>query len=338
MKCQKVRNLFSGYLERTLPGDVRSVVEQHFADCEQCRDLFHVFSSAVSLMERAPELEPPAGLRSAVMAHIDEIRQARPRRVKWWQIDWEKVFTIRVSARSAVIGLALCFAAVLAAQLSPYHSVTAGFFPRSKTTEIMWGQNTGGVRIAGPWSPTMESETLSSSGLNVLIVPDGSVSVSSYSVVLSISGKELTDCSVYLLGADGNERDTVFSGKFSDERQKSVVKIQADPGEAPTLAQIRWEIGGRRHTQLLVLPAHFNQPKTMGADVWKGKMMVRDVLRLISERFGVVFQASGNLDQNVALSMVEPQTTNEALYNSLLRANFKWDVTGSKVYRVEPRN
>jgi len=337
MKCQKVRNLFSGYLEETLASTARSSVEQHFAECAQCKKLYSTMSAAVAMMEGVPEIDPPAGLRNAVMARIDEVRQAKPRRVKWWHIDWERVFTINVTAKAAAIGLAFLFAVGVAVQLSPYNSVTAGFFPRPKTTEIVWGQNPEGVvRVPGPWKPSTGGSAMSNAGLNMSIVPDVSRTVSAYSVVLSTSGKELTDCSVYTIGSDGSAPTLV--SRFSGEGQKSVVRIEANPGDAPTLAEVRWESGGRKHVEMLVLPSQFSHLKPMGEGAWRGKMTVGQILQLVSERFGVAFHASGDLSQTVTLSILEPANANEALYNSLLHAGFKYRTSGPRVYRVEPRD
>jgi hypothetical protein len=336
MKCQKVRNMFSGYLEKTLPSVARASVEQHFAECGECKKLYSTLNSAVAMMERTPEVDPPAGLRSAVMARIDGIRQAKPRRVKWWQIDWERVFTVRVSAKAAAIGLGAVLAVGIAVQLSPYNSVTAGFFPRPKTTEITWGGDTGGVKVSGPWKPAISGAVPSNNGLKVSIVPDSSRTVSAYSVVLNTSGKQFTDCSVYVMGSEGS--DPTLVSTFSGEGQKSVVRIEANRGDAPTLAEVRWGSGGDNHVETLVLPSRFDQPKPMGDSAWKGKMTIGQVLQLVSERFGVAFQASGDLNKTVALSMIEPTNVNEALYNSLLRVGFKYHNSGSRVYRVGPRD
>lgn len=62
MKCEKVRSLFSAYLEGELRPEARIELERHLALCQDCARLLEATRSLSLEWIRLPEIEPPAEL------------------------------------------------------------------------------------------------------------------------------------------------------------------------------------------------------------------------------------------------------------------------------------
>ncbi len=101
MRCARVRDLFSSYLENEMDVPTSVQFEKHLAECNKCQADYDRFTAAVMVLDEVKEVDPPAGLHAAVMAGVEKTRRAVPSPVRWWQIDWQHVFTLRVPARAA---------------------------------------------------------------------------------------------------------------------------------------------------------------------------------------------------------------------------------------------
>jgi anti-sigma factor RsiW len=65
MTCAELEILICDYVDGTLGPDARTTVEQHLAGCRNCAELARDGAAAVGFMERAAEVEPPAGVDDA---------------------------------------------------------------------------------------------------------------------------------------------------------------------------------------------------------------------------------------------------------------------------------
>jgi anti-sigma-K factor RskA len=107
-----IHTLTGAYAADALPADERRAFEEHLAVCEPCaQEVAELQATAARLAEAAAE-PPPPGLKQAVLAEIDRIRQeppdtgdqlARRRRTTGW---WPRIATVAAAvATIGVIGL-----------------------------------------------------------------------------------------------------------------------------------------------------------------------------------------------------------------------------------------
>jgi hypothetical protein len=68
MKCRRSEELWSDYLEGTLPGPLVKDLEAHLAACEECPPLLDAFREVVSNLQALPRLEPSPELVERVLA------------------------------------------------------------------------------------------------------------------------------------------------------------------------------------------------------------------------------------------------------------------------------
>ena len=69
--CHDIVALLADYLERQLPPDVHSDLEQHLAKCSRCVAQLKTYESTVSLLRSIREEDLPAELRWTLKAFID---------------------------------------------------------------------------------------------------------------------------------------------------------------------------------------------------------------------------------------------------------------------------
>jgi hypothetical protein len=69
--CQNVVALLADFIERQLPADVHSELEQHLARCPRCITQLKTYQSTVSLLRSVTEDDLPAELRCTLKAFID---------------------------------------------------------------------------------------------------------------------------------------------------------------------------------------------------------------------------------------------------------------------------
>lgn len=72
MKCENVQDLIAEYRSDMLDSRKRQEIEQHLAECEDCRRELEEFNAVMSLVEdNIPDLEPPVGLWNGVYNRIN---------------------------------------------------------------------------------------------------------------------------------------------------------------------------------------------------------------------------------------------------------------------------
>ncbi len=105
MTHSKLRARLNEYVDRTLPGKLRSEVSAHLASCESCAVEVRELEATVALLRRMPEVEPPPHFASAVMARVRD-GEAEPRSLRR-SLQQLLQPTITVTATAAVAGLAV---------------------------------------------------------------------------------------------------------------------------------------------------------------------------------------------------------------------------------------
>jgi anti-sigma factor RsiW len=85
MTCAELEILLCDYLDGTLPFAQRLALENHIAECGACAELARDVNAAVSLMERAAPVEPPAELLTRILHEIPAGRRTPGERSGWWR-------------------------------------------------------------------------------------------------------------------------------------------------------------------------------------------------------------------------------------------------------------
>lgn len=87
MNCEEVEELAGAYAIGALPEEERAAVSAHLESCDKHPEIRDLQAAAASLALAAPEIEPPASLKSRLMYSIryespqrDEASSATPRR------------------------------------------------------------------------------------------------------------------------------------------------------------------------------------------------------------------------------------------------------------------
>jgi anti-sigma-K factor RskA len=70
MRCDDVEELAGAYALHALPLDEMAGVETHLAGCERHPELAELLATAAALSMTAPEMEPPAALKTRLMAAV----------------------------------------------------------------------------------------------------------------------------------------------------------------------------------------------------------------------------------------------------------------------------
>lgn len=70
MTCTELELLLCEYIDETLAADERAAVEAHLTDCAACREFARDAAAAVSFMERAATVEPPAVLVTKILQQV----------------------------------------------------------------------------------------------------------------------------------------------------------------------------------------------------------------------------------------------------------------------------
>ncbi len=70
MTCEEIEELAGAYALGALPADTLRQVEEHLADCSQHPEIAGLRAVASTLAAAAPEMEPPPGLKTRLMAEM----------------------------------------------------------------------------------------------------------------------------------------------------------------------------------------------------------------------------------------------------------------------------
>jgi anti-sigma-K factor RskA len=98
------RDELAAYLLDALePGDV-AALEQHLADCEECRDELAWLRPAVQMLPEAVDrVEPPAELRARIMGEVQAGTDQRSERARWSPLGGGRHSALRPTAGLAVV-------------------------------------------------------------------------------------------------------------------------------------------------------------------------------------------------------------------------------------------
>jgi hypothetical protein len=83
MTCAELEILLCDYVDGTLRGEERTALESHLAGCSACSELAKDVMGAVSFMERAATVEPPAELLTRILHEAPSARQIANERQSW---------------------------------------------------------------------------------------------------------------------------------------------------------------------------------------------------------------------------------------------------------------
>ena len=324
MKCNKVREMFSGYLENALDDKTLAAFEQHLAECGSCKTAYQHFNAAVVMLDEMPEVEPPAGFHASVMTRVEQLRRTSASPVRWWQIDWQQVFTIRVPARAAAVACAALVLMAMVVRLTPVGTGVMSLFGIQRVTKnsICTDPNT-----IPAWQ--LGDDKIGGGDLRIGVIADVGVRGSVYSLRFETKSNKPLDFEV-------KAGDESYSGSVV-HNQVSVIEVPV-VGAAVT-AEVTWRGGGRGHTELAFLPSRFDlKAGAKKLSLQFTHRSVRDMLATISQKYGVVVLASGELSKTVPFAVVESGSPEEALYYGveMTSANMKRSTLAPSVYIVEP--
>jgi len=333
MKCARAINLFSSYAENAMEPPLRAAFEQHLAECGECKAAYRKFNATLMMLEEMPEAQVPAGFHTAVMARIEQNRQTNPHPVRWWHLDWQTVFTVRVPARALALGLAVLLLMVLLVRLTPVTSIMAGFFFPSRHVVVQPDPNLPKLPSGAPNG----SYVISQPGLTICVDTSAiGTSTDSYALLLSAKGDSATGYEVYLMPQAATSPDVQarpYHKGFVQAKQPDAVG-GLGAGEN-TVARVDWRSGGRSYTEYVFLPSHFSSEAADRMIVIENTS-VYGALRQISETYGVVILASGDLNKTVLHAGGRSLNTQDAIFGVVTATGLKWSGKGPGVYVVEP--
>lgn len=332
MKCTRTIDLFSSYAENAMEPPLRVAFEQHLAECEECKAAYEKFNATLMVLEEMPEIEVPAGLHASVMARIEQARHANPRPVRWWHLDWQRVFTLRVPARGLAVGFGALLLMVLMVQLTPVKSIVAGFIP-SRQAPIADVTN---LDLPKPPNDAANGCVISQLGLSICVDataagnPDGS-----YALRLDAKGEPAIEYQVDLMPQSATAPDAQGEGYhngFVQSNRGATVGVVAGENK---VARVEWRRGGHSYTEYIFLPSRFNS-EAGGKTISIENTNVYSALRQVAETYGVVILASGDLSKIVNYAGGRSLDPQDAVYGVARAAGLKWVGKSSGVFVVEP--
>jgi len=75
MRCQDVRQLLSEYLDGVLDSAHNKIVEEHLANCRECRLYWQALKADARLLRDLPEVAPPPGFRAELIAKLNNLER-----------------------------------------------------------------------------------------------------------------------------------------------------------------------------------------------------------------------------------------------------------------------
>lgn len=344
MKCTKAQELFSGYLENALELPLRVAFEQHLAQCLECKARYEGFNATVVMLDEVPEIDPSPCFHAAVMARVESARRIAPHRIKWWWVDWERVFTVRVPARAVAMGFAVLLLLALAIQLTPLNSITSGLPWVRHTVQQSAVVDESAPR---PSDPSWESNS-GKQALQYIGTPTISVNVTADSTgetrtvfALHLSTKSKVPIRVQVdllpnsLAGDDSAASRYYTGSVEPGR-KLVVPIPVMRSEH-LAARVSWACSAGFYSEFVFMPSNFDlKAASKNLTLSFRNESVYDILSDISDSYGIVVLASGDLARKIPFVEVESGRPDEALYNCVLRTGLKWRAVATSVYAIGP--
>lgn len=338
MKCTRAQELFSSYLEDTIEAPLRVAFEQHLAECPECNAAYERFNATVMMLDEVSEVETPPGLHALIMARVEEARRAKPSRVKWWSIDWERVFTVRVPARAVAMGFAVVLLLAVIIQLTPVSGMMAGLFPGKVTDKMPTAPSDSEAPMQ--WSPLggnwleKASYQPSGSGLAIAVVTRSGEG-SGYALKLKTASAQSIEYAAYMLAQDPNGSATIKNGMM-DRSENVYVEIPTQDS-VPAAVKVVWDYRGSDYSAFAFLPANFDiMSGNKTTDVAFQSASVFERLKDISSRFGVVVLASGDLSIQISELNSKVSKPDTALDASLTQVGLNWKTIAPSVFVVEP--
>lgn len=324
MRCTRAQSLFSSYLENSIDNPLRIVFEEHLAACPRCKAAYDRFHAAVLMLEEMPEVEPPPDLHANVMMHVQRARQSAPKPVRWWQIDWQHVFTIRVPARAAAIGLAVLLLVVTAFQLTPLNTTVANIFgirqSSSNDTSIGIGEE-----LVNPWRP-WDSQAKKDSGLLISV---RHVSGNDYDLRLSTDWEKPVSFAI-------NAGDKSYNGVVA-KNQDAEIRLSPSRDMGLMIAKVLWYCENMPKVEYVLLPARFNEYSSRERlTITLQNTTIREVLSQIAKAYGIVLLVSGDLNKTIAYATAKDANPSEALYGCLGSVGMNSRALANSIYVVEP--
>ena len=286
----------------------------------------------IMMLEEMPEVEAPADFHAAVMARVERARRGTSRPVKWWRMDWQRAFTLRVPVKAAAMGLAFILVAIGLARLTPINGVVGGFFTgHGNLTSITTPSGAERQPKAWlPWGVGPATASLESAGLKITVqVESRGAGRGSYAIRLDATGAKPVSFDIYRLRA-GASKDLISSGAVTGEHGAVTV---VRPDGQPAVVKVSWA-AGPSHGESLFLPAAFSPTGAKSLETSTGRMSLFDALSELSASSGVVIMASGDLSGRVTLS--RGKTVERSLWDSAAQAGLKSRILASSIYAVGP--
>jgi hypothetical protein len=121
-----------------------------------------------------------------------------------------------------------------------------------------------------------------------------------------------------------------FYSGYVESKQGAVVSV-----DAGTTVRIDWQQDGRAYRQYVFMPSRLSSV----ADSKSLPLIdasVYGALKQVSELYGVVIIASGDLSKNVSLAAGASQRPEDALYDIAREAGLKCEGVAHSIYKVQP--
>jgi hypothetical protein len=106
MTCAELEILLCDYVDGTLRGEEKAALESHLTGCVACAELAKDVTGAVSLIERAALVEPPAELLTRILHHAPVGRPVVSERKSWFRKLFRGLFESVLQPRYAM-GMAM---------------------------------------------------------------------------------------------------------------------------------------------------------------------------------------------------------------------------------------
>jgi hypothetical protein len=125
MNCTDLEILLCDYVDGTLRGEEKAIVETHLAECPACAELARDAGSAVAFMGRAAEVEPPAELLTRILFELPSAKHVKPGgfwtrlKVKWIEPVLQPRFAMGMAMTVLSFAMLGRFAGIEIRQLKP---------------------------------------------------------------------------------------------------------------------------------------------------------------------------------------------------------------------------
>lgn len=106
MECKQAQELFSEHVDKRLDAKTGALLNEHLAGCVECRGQAERLERMNNLFTSMPQVEPPLGFQTRVMAHVQE-QAARPKLWGWFSLPFQMGVPIQATAVVLIAVLAV---------------------------------------------------------------------------------------------------------------------------------------------------------------------------------------------------------------------------------------